>query len=69
MRVKVEINIDYDDATIKDKLQLKKALEDEISQEILEGLLTPTLEEVIDDYSFSVSIDPLPTYRPGPWCK
>lgn len=57
MRVKILITADYDEATIIDRDRLRLNLEQEVFSKIQEGMLTPTLEEVIDDYSLSVTVE------------
>ena len=57
MRVKILITADYDEATIADKDRLRLNIEQEVFGEIQEGMLTPTLEEVVDDYSLSVTVE------------
>lgn len=57
MRVKILIEVDYDEATISDEERLRHNLEQEVRGEISEGMLTPTLEEVVDEYTLSVEVE------------
>lgn len=57
MRMKIEIIVDYDEATVDNEEYLRRALEQEILSEIHEGMLTPTMTEVVDEYSFSVKVE------------
>lgn len=57
MRVKIMITVDYDEAVVTDKNRLRRYVEQEVFDQIQEGMLTPTLEEVVDDYSLSVTVE------------
>lgn len=61
MRVKIEINVDYDEASVSDPVDLAMSLRTEVLSVIHRGMLTPTptMEEVVDDYDVSILIPSL----------
>ncbi len=51
MRIKITIEVDYDEATVTSEERLVLALEREVDRAIQEGLLTPSGEEVVDGFT------------------
>lgn len=51
----ITIKVAYDETTTPDHLEAR--LYDRVTEAISEGLLTPTYEEVVDEYSIRVSFD------------
>lgn len=54
MRFKLTIDVTYDDATVKDKIALGRALGAELNSFIDRGHLTPLGEEVTDEVECGV---------------
>lgn len=54
-RVKIEIKIRYDEETVNDEDELIRGLERELDRAIQDGMLCPTGEVVVDEYSADVS--------------
>lgn len=59
MRMKIEINVDYDEATVGDIDELRDGLEAEVSSAIHRGMLTPSMEEVVDGFELVLSVPSL----------
>lgn len=56
-RATITVKIAYDEATVSDPLQLKMALEQEIHHQVGDGLLTPTGEEIVDEWDVEITVD------------
>lgn len=54
MRVRIVLDVDYDESSVRDQDDLVMALEREVERVIGDGMLTPSGEEIVDSYDFTV---------------
>lgn len=54
MRVRIVLDVEYDESTVRDPEDLIMGLEREIDRAVNEGFLTPSGEEVINQFDTDI---------------
>lgn len=56
MRATITIVVNYDEATVSDRDSFEMNLEREVDRMVENGMLSPTGEEIVDEFSVDVEV-------------